>query len=104
MRALITGLTGQDGSYLAELLLSKGYEVFGLTRRSSLEKFDRIESFMDTITLVEGDLTDQSSLDSVMQTVQRNFGLESAESFIKEQARQNGKPPVNDMRDGQPKR
>jgi len=83
MRALITGVTGQDGSYLAELLLSKGYEVFGLTRRTSLEKFDRIESFMDAITLMDGDLTDQSSLDSVMQTVRPDevYNL-AAQSFV----------------------
>ena len=64
MRALITGVTGQDGSYLAEFLLENGYEVYGLVRRSSLEKFDRIELCIDRINLVEGDLTDQSSLDS----------------------------------------
>jgi GDPmannose 4,6-dehydratase len=83
MRALITGITGQDGSYLAELLLSKGYEVFGLTRRSSLEKFDRIESFMDAITLMDGDLTDQSSLDNVMQSVKPDevYNL-AAQSFV----------------------
>src|ERR1700692_1935884 len=70
MRALITGITGQDGSYLAELLLGKGYEVYGIVRRSSVKKFDRIEALVDDIKLVEGDLTDQSSLDSVMHSVQ----------------------------------
>jgi len=55
---------------MAEPLLSKGYEVFGLVRRSSVEKFDRIEALMDDIKLVEGDLTDQSSLDSVIHSVQ----------------------------------
>jgi GDPmannose 4,6-dehydratase len=83
MRALITGVTGQDGSYMAELLLSKGYEVYGLIRRSSVEKFDRIESFMERIELVEGDLTDQSSLDNAVHTVQPdeiyNF---AAQSFV----------------------
>ena len=69
MRALITGVTGQDGSYLAEFLVEKGYEVHGLVRRSSLEKFDRIQLCIDRINLVEGDLTDQSSLDSVMHAV-----------------------------------
>jgi len=83
MRALVTGITGQDGSYLAELLLSKGYEVFGLARRSSLEKFDRIESFMDAVTLLDGDLTDQSSLDSVIQMIQPDevYNL-AAQSFV----------------------
>jgi len=83
MRALITGVTGQDGSYMAELLLSKGYDVHGLIRRSSVEKFDRIESFMQRIRLVEGDLTDQSSLDNAVQAVQPdevyNF---AAQSFV----------------------
>ena len=51
MRALITGITGQDGSYLADLLLSKGYEVFGLVRRSSSKNFERIESLSMTLTL-----------------------------------------------------
>jgi len=61
-RALITGVTGQDGSYLAELLLDKGYEVHGMVRRSSTEKFDRIEHLRDRITLHQGDLLDQRSL------------------------------------------
>jgi GDPmannose 4,6-dehydratase len=61
-RALITGITGQDGSYLAELLLEKGYEVHGMVRRSSTEKFDRIEHIRDRITLHQGDLLDQRSL------------------------------------------
>src|SRR3979490_1190747 len=60
--ALITGVTGQDGSYLAELLLEKGYEVHGMVRRSSTEKFDRIEHIRDRITLHQGDLLDQRSL------------------------------------------
>jgi GDPmannose 4,6-dehydratase len=60
--ALITGITGQDGSYLAELLLGKGYDVHGLVRRSSTEKFDRIEHLRDKITLHQGDLLDQRSL------------------------------------------
>src|SRR6266403_1108194 len=70
MRALITGITGQDGSYLAELLLEKGYDVFGLVRRSSVKKYDRIEALEDEIELVEGDLTDQTSLDHIVQSVQ----------------------------------
>ena len=61
-RALITGITGQDGSYLAELLLDKGYEVHGMVRRASTEKFERIEHLRDRITLHQGDLLDQRSL------------------------------------------
>jgi GDPmannose 4,6-dehydratase len=60
--ALITGVTGQDGSYLAELLLEKGYDVHGMVRRASTEKFDRIEHLRDRITLHQGDLLDQRSL------------------------------------------
>jgi GDPmannose 4,6-dehydratase len=83
MRALITGITGQDGSYMAELLLAKGYEVFGLIRRSSVNRFDRIAPILNDIELVEGDLTDQSSLDNVVLTVKPdevyNF---AAQSFV----------------------
>ncbi|MGI8505870.1 MAG: GDP-mannose 4,6-dehydratase [Solirubrobacteraceae bacterium] len=61
-RALITGITGQDGSYLAELLLDQGYEVHGMVRRSSTEKFDRIEHVRDRLVLHQGDLFDQRSL------------------------------------------
>jgi GDPmannose 4,6-dehydratase len=61
-RALITGITGQDGSYLAELLLEQGYEVHGMVRRASTEKFDRIEHLRERITLHQGDLLDQRSL------------------------------------------
>src|SRR5260370_21709879 len=60
--ALITGITGQDGSYLAELLLEKGYDVHGMVRRASTEKFDRIEHLRDRITLHQGDLLDQRAL------------------------------------------
>ncbi|MEA2192302.1 MAG: GDPmannose 4,6-dehydratase [Solirubrobacteraceae bacterium] len=60
--ALITGITGQDGSYLAELLLERGYEVHGMVRRASTEKFDRIEHLRERITLHQGDLLDQRSL------------------------------------------
>jgi GDPmannose 4,6-dehydratase len=83
VRALITGITGQDGSYMAELLLGKGYEVFGIVRRSSVKKFDRIEAIVDDIELVEGDLTDQSSLDTVIHTVQPDevYNL-AAQSFV----------------------
>ena len=61
-RAFITGITGQDGSYLAELLLDEGYEVHAMVRRSSTEKFERIEHLRDRITLHQGDLLDQRSL------------------------------------------
>ncbi len=60
--ALITGITGQDGSYLAELLLEKGYDVHGMVRRSSTEKFERIEHLRDRVTLHQGDLLDSRSL------------------------------------------
>ncbi|HEX8675427.1 MAG TPA: GDP-mannose 4,6-dehydratase [Longimicrobium sp.] len=60
--ALITGITGQDGSYLAELLLEKGYKVFGLVRRSSTVTFERIQHIQDRIEFLSGDLTDQNSL------------------------------------------
>jgi GDPmannose 4,6-dehydratase len=60
--ALITGITGQDGSYLAELLLERGYAVHGMVRRASTEKFDRIEHLRERITLHQGDLLDQRSL------------------------------------------
>ncbi|HEX8451762.1 MAG TPA: GDP-mannose 4,6-dehydratase [Longimicrobium sp.] len=60
--ALITGITGQDGSYLAELLLEKGYKVYGLVRRSSTVTFERIQHIQDRIEFLSGDLTDQNSL------------------------------------------
>src|SRR6478672_867198 len=66
-RALITGITGQDGSYLAELLLDKGYEVHGMVRRLSSENHHRLESFRDRITIHTGDLLDQRSLGDVMR-------------------------------------
>jgi GDPmannose 4,6-dehydratase len=68
-RALITGITGQDGSYLAELLLDKGYEVFGLTRRLSATNYWRIEHILDRVTLLPGDLLDQLSLIKVLDKV-----------------------------------
>jgi len=67
MRALITGITGQDGSYLAELLLEKGYDVVGVVRRSSTESFDRIDHFKHKITLVQADLLDQLSIVNVIE-------------------------------------
>jgi GDPmannose 4,6-dehydratase len=68
-RALITGISGQDGSYLAELLLEKGYDVTGLTRRTSSTNYWRIESVLDRVTLVPGDLLDQLSLIRVLERV-----------------------------------
>jgi GDPmannose 4,6-dehydratase len=82
-RALITGITGQDGSYLAELLLEKGYEVFGMTRRASTENVERIEHLTDRISLVQGDLLDAPSLVSALQTAEPNevYNL-AAQSFV----------------------
>jgi GDPmannose 4,6-dehydratase len=69
-RALITGITGQDGSYLAELLLDKGYEVHGMVRRSSSETFDRLSQIRDDIELHSGDLLDQRSLTDVLRATE----------------------------------
>ena len=69
-KALITGITGQDGSYLAEFLLDKGYEVHGIHRRSSITNMGRIEHILDKITLHDGDLTDSSSLIRIIHIVQ----------------------------------
>ncbi|CAG1065124.1 partial GDPmannose 4,6-dehydratase, partial [uncultured bacterium] len=82
-KALITGITGQDGSYLSELLLEKGYEVYGMVRRASVERFDRIAHLQDRINLVQGDLTDQSSLDEAVKTIQPDeiYNL-AAQSFV----------------------
>jgi GDPmannose 4,6-dehydratase len=68
-RALITGITGQDGSYLADFLLGKGYDVFGMVRRSSMEKFDRIEHIKDEITIKQADLLDQYSLIKIIEDI-----------------------------------
>jgi GDPmannose 4,6-dehydratase len=68
-RALITGISGQDGSYLAELLVEKGYEVHGLVRGSTEHRFERLEAIQDAITLHAADLLDESSLFDVMRTV-----------------------------------
>jgi GDPmannose 4,6-dehydratase len=68
--ALITGITGQDGSYLAELLLEKGYEVHGMVRRASTEKFERIEHLRERIVLHQGDLLDQRSLVDTLRAAQ----------------------------------
>ncbi len=69
-KAFITGLTGQDGSYLAELLLKKGYEVSGLLRRRSVENYDNIQPILDKIELIEGDLIDQISLNRAIKKTQ----------------------------------
>ena len=66
-KALITGITGQDGSYLAELLLDKGYEVFGIVRRSSTETIERIEHIKDKVTFLQADLLDQASLTKALE-------------------------------------
>ncbi|MEK7092094.1 MAG: GDP-mannose 4,6-dehydratase [Patescibacteria group bacterium] len=83
-RALITGITGQDGSYLAELLLSKGYKVFGLTRRTSTVNNERIKHIQDKIELLQGDLLDQSSLASAISDAEPEevYNL-AAQSFVK---------------------
>ena len=82
-RALITGITGQDGSYLAELLLGKGYDVHGMVRRSSEEKFERINHLRDKITLHQGDLLDQYSLASLLVSIKPHevYNL-AAQSFV----------------------
>ena len=82
-RALITGITGQDGSYLAEFLLEKGYKVFGLVRRSSTVNFERLVHLQDKIELLPGDLLDQNSLISALQQCepQEVYNLAS-QSFV----------------------
>jgi len=82
-RALITGITGQDGSYLADFLLEKGYEVHGTVRRSSVEKFERIQHIRDRITLHQMDLLDQLSIITVLEDVEpwEVYNL-AAQSFV----------------------
>src|SRR5215212_8281530 len=82
-RALITGVTGQDGSYLAEFLLGQGYEVYGMVRRASTENFERIEPFRDRLQLVQADLLDPMSLISVLEQVHPHevYNL-AAQSFV----------------------
>jgi GDPmannose 4,6-dehydratase len=75
-RALITGITGQDGSYLAELLLSQGYEVIGLMRRSSTLTIERISHIQERFTLVSGDLVDEVSLDQRVARLSPRRGLQ----------------------------
>lgn len=82
-RALITGITGQDGSYLAEFLLSQGYDVYGMIRRSSTVNFERIAQIQEKITLVTGDLLDEVSMIHVLQETRPNevYNL-AAQSFV----------------------
>jgi GDPmannose 4,6-dehydratase len=82
-RALITGITGQDGSYLAEFLLDQGYEVFGLVRRTSTVNFSRIDHIQDRIHLISGDMLDQTSLQLALQQCQPQevYNL-AAQSFV----------------------
>ena len=86
-RALITGASGQDGSYLAELLLDQGYEVFGMVRRSSNPSYERLETALTSprFHLVNGDLQDQSSLESLLHAIHPNeiYNL-AAQSFVGE--------------------
>ncbi|MGC1381480.1 MAG: GDP-mannose 4,6-dehydratase [Candidatus Baltobacteraceae bacterium] len=81
--ALVTGITGQDGSYLAELLLKKGYRVVGMTRRTSTEVHERIEHIVDELEIVSGDLLDQSSITSIVNDVRPDeiYNL-AAQSFV----------------------
>lgn len=83
-KALITGITGQDGSYLAELLLEKGYQVFGLTRRTSTVNNERIKHIQEKVTLLQGDLLDQSSLAAaIMDAAPDEVYNLAAQSFVK---------------------
>jgi GDPmannose 4,6-dehydratase len=81
--ALITGITGQDGSYLAELLLERGYRVIGMTRRTSTEVHERIEHLVDRVEIVSGDLLDQSSISQLIATCRPHevYNL-AAQSFV----------------------
>jgi GDPmannose 4,6-dehydratase len=83
-KALITGITGQDGSYLAEFLLEKGYKVYGLTRRSSTVNFERISHIEEKVELVQGDLLDQSSLTAAIVDTEPDevYNL-AAQSYVK---------------------
>ncbi|MFO0416772.1 MAG: GDP-mannose 4,6-dehydratase, partial [Pseudomonadota bacterium] len=81
--ALITGITGQDGSYLAEFLLSKGYKVYGTVRRASTENFERIQHIRNKVELIQADLLDQYSLISALKTAKpcEVYNL-AAQSFV----------------------
>jgi GDPmannose 4,6-dehydratase len=82
-RALITGITGQDGSYLAELLLEKGYDVYGMTRRASTENVERISHLIGRVTLLQGDLLDPTSIDGALREARPHevYNL-AAQSFV----------------------
>ncbi len=82
-RALITGITGQDGSYLAEFLLGKGYEVYGMVRRTSTVRYERIQHIQSQIHIVQGDMGDHASLITAISTIQPNeiYNL-AAQSFV----------------------
>ena len=81
--AIITGITGQDGSYLAEFLLGKGYEVIGMVRRSSTVTFERINHIQDNVTIIQGDLHDQSSLVDVIERFRPDEAYNlAAQSFV----------------------
>src|SRR5580692_846026 len=82
-KALITGITGQDGSYLAEFLIAKNYRVYGLVRRSSTINFERITHLQDKVDLIPGDLLDQSSLITALQKAEPDevYNL-AAQSFV----------------------
>ena len=69
-KALITGITGQDGSFLAELLLKKGYEVHGIVRRSSSQNTGRIDNILNSIIIHDGDLTDSTSLIKIIKDIE----------------------------------
>ena len=79
-KALITGITGQDGSYLAELLLAKGYQVHGVVRRSSTENFERIAHLAGQVTLHQADLLDQLSIIDVLKEVARLLNASAVDS------------------------
>jgi len=82
-KALITGITGQDGSYLAEFLLEKGYEVYGMVRRSSITNYERISHIQDRLKLIQGDLLDQNSLMEALRISEPDevYNL-AAQSFV----------------------
>ncbi len=83
MRALITGITGQDGSYLAELLLAKGYEVAGVVRRSSTEKFERLQRIRDRLAILQADIHDQTSMIDALRAFRpRELYHLAAQSFV----------------------
>jgi GDPmannose 4,6-dehydratase len=81
--ALVTGVTGQDGSYLAELLLAKGYRVVGMARRASTDTYERIQHLLDDLVVIQGDLTDQGSLLSLLERYEPSeiYNL-AAQSFV----------------------